>query len=196
MCCVDRLSRQHNSDRTLESSVRVFTQPLVRTSRQFCGRLNAARSPPPKTNMANGRSTPPNCRVYPPVADAPRRTSAEQRHATPGQADAVALLEAQIASLKDVAALMREQLEDVRKDRDAWRSQAEGNQRLLSCSTSGQGVALFPQSRLIVGRSGSVRPLPKTEDRAAPQLQRHRRPNAAKAWGTPLGCVRYFMAGP
>ena len=39
-------------------------------------------------------------RVYPPVADAPRRTSAEQRHAMPGQADATALLEAQIASLK------------------------------------------------------------------------------------------------
>ena len=135
-------------------------------------------------------------RVYPPVADAPRRTSAMQRHATLGAAEAASMLEAQIVSLKDVAALMREQLDDVRKDRDAWRSQAEGNQRLLSCSTSGQGVALFPQSRLIVGRSGSVRPLPKTEDRAAPKLQRHRRPNAAKAWGTPLGCVRYFMDGP
>jgi hypothetical protein len=46
-------------------------------------------------------------RVYPPVADAPRRTSAEQRHATLGQADTVALLKAQIASLKDVAALMK-----------------------------------------------------------------------------------------
>ncbi|MGC2319135.1 MAG: hypothetical protein WA615_21995, partial [Bradyrhizobium sp.] len=53
---------------------------------------------------------------------------------TPGQADAVALLEAQIASLKDVAALMREQLEDVRNDRDAWRSQPEGNQRLLTAA--------------------------------------------------------------
>ena len=71
-------------------------------------------------------------RVYPPVADAPRRTSAEQRHATLGQADAV--LEAQIASLKEVAALMRDQLEDVRNDRDAWRSQAEGNQRLLTAA--------------------------------------------------------------
>ena len=73
-------------------------------------------------------------RVYPPVADAPRRTSAEQRHATPGQADATALLEAQIASLKDVAALMREQLQDIRNDRDAWRSQAEANQRLLTAA--------------------------------------------------------------
>ena len=72
-------------------------------------------------------------RVYPAGADAPRRTSAEQRHAiTLGQADAAALLEAQIASLKDVAALMRDQLEDVRNDRDAWRSQAE--QRLLTAA--------------------------------------------------------------
>ena len=78
-------------------------------------------------------------RVYPPVADAPRRTSAEQRHATLGAADAAAL-EAQIASLKYVAALMREQLEDVRKDRDAWRSQAEGNQRLLTAARPRGGV--------------------------------------------------------
>jgi excisionase family DNA binding protein len=79
-------------------------------------------------------------RVYPPVADAPRRTSAEQRHATLGQADAAALREAQIASLKDVAALMREQLEDVRNDRDAWRSQAECNQRLLTAAQPRGGV--------------------------------------------------------
>jgi hypothetical protein len=85
--------------------------------------------------MANGRSTPPNCIGFTRLLQMPpRRTSAEQRHATPGQADAVALLEAQIASLKDVAALMREQLEDVRNDRDAWRSQAEGNQRLLTAA--------------------------------------------------------------
>jgi hypothetical protein len=70
-------------------------------------------------------------RVYPPVTDAPRRTSAEQRYAT---VDATALLEAQIASLKNLAALMREQLEDVRIDRDAWRSQVEGNQHLLTAA--------------------------------------------------------------
>jgi excisionase family DNA binding protein len=79
-------------------------------------------------------------RVYPPVADAPRRISAEQRHATLGAAEAASLLEAQIASLKDVAALMREQLDDVRKDRDAWRSQAEGNQRLLTAAKPRGGV--------------------------------------------------------
>jgi hypothetical protein len=36
-------------------------------------------------------------------------------------------LEAQIGALKEVGSLLREQLEDVRKDRDAWRAQAETN---------------------------------------------------------------------
>lgn len=39
--------------------------------------------------------------------------------------------EAQIAALKDVSNLLRDQIEDLRKDRDAWRGQAESNQRLL-----------------------------------------------------------------
>jgi hypothetical protein len=33
--------------------------------------------------------------------------------------------------LKEVSGLLREQLEDTRQDRDAWRTQAESNQRLL-----------------------------------------------------------------
>lgn len=44
---------------------------------------------------------------------------------------AMAALEAQISALKEVSSLLKEQLEDVRKDRDAWRTQAESNQRLL-----------------------------------------------------------------
>jgi hypothetical protein len=44
---------------------------------------------------------------------------------------AMAALEAQIGALKEVSNLLKEQLEDVRKDRDAWRTQAESNQRLL-----------------------------------------------------------------
>jgi hypothetical protein len=39
-------------------------------------------------------------------------------------------LEAQISALKEVGGLLKEQLEDTRKDRDAWRTQ-ESNQRLL-----------------------------------------------------------------
>ncbi len=71
-------------------------------------------------------------RVYPPVADAPARNSAEQRSATLAAPDATALLEGQIAAMRDTAALLRDQLADVKQDRDAWRSQAEANQRLLA----------------------------------------------------------------
>jgi predicted DNA-binding transcriptional regulator AlpA len=45
---------------------------------------------------------------------------------------AMAALEAQISALKEVSSLLKEQVEDVRKDRDAWRTQAESNQRLLT----------------------------------------------------------------
>jgi predicted DNA-binding protein (UPF0251 family) len=40
-------------------------------------------------------------------------------------------LEAQIGAWKEVSGLLKEQLEDTRKDRDAWRTQAESSQRLL-----------------------------------------------------------------
>jgi len=85
-------------------------------------------------------------RVYPVVADAPGRTSAAQRYATPAAPDApdapdaTALLEAQIASMKDMAVLLRDQLADVKQDRDAWRSQAEANQRLLASARPRGGV--------------------------------------------------------
>jgi hypothetical protein len=44
---------------------------------------------------------------------------------------AMAALEAQIGALKEVSSLLKDQLEDIRKDRDAWRTQAESTQRLL-----------------------------------------------------------------
>ena len=44
---------------------------------------------------------------------------------------AMAALEAQIGALKEVSSLLKDQLEDIRKDRDAWRTQAEFTQRLL-----------------------------------------------------------------
>jgi hypothetical protein len=49
-------------------------------------------------------------------------------------------LEARIAALKDMAELMREQAEDVRKDRDAWRGQAEANQRLVADARTRRGL--------------------------------------------------------
>ena len=46
--------------------------------------------------------------------------------------DETLALEAEIAGLKNVAELLREQLDETRRDRDAWRHQAEASQRLLS----------------------------------------------------------------
>jgi predicted site-specific integrase-resolvase len=48
--------------------------------------------------------------------------------------------EAQIAALKDISGLLRDQLEDLRKDRDAWRGQAESNQRLLIDARKRRGL--------------------------------------------------------
>ena len=45
-------------------------------------------------------------------------------------------LEAQIAEVREVAELLRRQLEDVRADRDAWRDQAQAGQRLQSFDKS------------------------------------------------------------
>jgi hypothetical protein len=68
-------------------------------------------------------------------------------HATGVAQTEMAIVEAWIAALKDMAELMREQLDDVRQDRDAWRGQAEANQRLqrvleplVACSGGAQSV--------------------------------------------------------
>jgi excisionase family DNA binding protein len=45
--------------------------------------------------------------------------------------DATAVLEAQIAGLRETADLLRRQLDDVREDRDHWRTAAQATQRLL-----------------------------------------------------------------
>jgi hypothetical protein len=66
-------------------------------------------------------------RVFP----ATNKHAAMKQDGTAAERAAAAVLEAQISALKDVSALLREQLEDVREDRDAWRAQAEANQRLL-----------------------------------------------------------------
>jgi hypothetical protein len=68
-------------------------------------------------------------------------------HATGLTQTETAILDARISALKDMAELMREQLDDVRQDRDAWRGQAEANQRLqrvleplVACSGGAQSV--------------------------------------------------------
>ena len=66
-------------------------------------------------------------RVFPAV---PKNVDMKQP-ATAMEPGALPALEAQISALKEVSSLLKEQLEDTRKDQDAWRTQAESNQRLL-----------------------------------------------------------------
>lgn len=66
-------------------------------------------------------------RVFPPV----QKNDPTKQVATGIEQVGTAAQEAQIAALKDISGLLRDQLEDLRKDRDAWRGQAESNQRLL-----------------------------------------------------------------
>ena len=67
-------------------------------------------------------------RVFPAI---PKNT--EMKHPAPAtETGAVAALEGQVSVLKEMSSLLKDQLEDVRKDRDAWRIQAESNQRLLA----------------------------------------------------------------
>jgi hypothetical protein len=66
-------------------------------------------------------------RVFP----APNKEAAMKQNSTAVERATSSALEAQIGAMREVGSLLREQLEDVRKDRDAWRAQAEANQRLL-----------------------------------------------------------------
>jgi hypothetical protein len=66
-------------------------------------------------------------RVFPPT----QQNDPTKQVATGIEPAGTAVQEAQIAALKDISGLLRDQLEDLRKDRDAWRGQAESNQRLL-----------------------------------------------------------------
>ena len=68
-------------------------------------------------------------RVYPPV----EQRTLGNRNATHYRAQiAEAAQAAQIAALRETADLMRAQLEDVRRDRDRWRDQAQAVTRQLA----------------------------------------------------------------
>jgi hypothetical protein len=87
------------------------------------GRVSATRTP-----MGTYQVDPAELfRVFPAM---PKNVEMKQP-APATETGAVAALEGQISALKEVSGLLKEQLEDVRKDRDAWRIQAESYQRLL-----------------------------------------------------------------
>lgn len=47
------------------------------------------------------------------------------------------LLEEQISALKEISSLLRDHLEETRKDRDAWRTEAENRRRLFGRRVKG-----------------------------------------------------------
>jgi hypothetical protein len=75
-------------------------------------------------------------RVFPAVP----KNDPTQQVATVIEHVGTAAQEAQIAAMKDISGLLREQIEDLRKDRDAWRGQAESNQRLLIDARKRRGI--------------------------------------------------------
>lgn len=67
-------------------------------------------------------------RVYPPAERSGAGSDATPRYAPPP----AAAVEAQISALRDTADLLRAQLDDIRKDRDHWRDQAQAITRQLA----------------------------------------------------------------
>jgi excisionase family DNA binding protein len=87
------------------------------------GRLSAT-----KTDIGTYQIDPAELgRVYPFPAptEAAGETGAAAPNGTGETPGATAALEAQIAGLREIGELLRRQLDDVREDRDRWRSQAE-----------------------------------------------------------------------
>lgn len=64
-------------------------------------------------------------------------SDATQQYAPPS----AAVIEGQIAALRDTAELLRAQLDDVRKDRDSWRDQAQAITRQLADARTPQPAA-------------------------------------------------------
>lgn len=76
-------------------------------------------------------------RVYPARnASAPERTGSMGQDAPPPAPDATAVLDAEITALREMLRRADREADDLRSDRDAWRSQAENAQRLLTDHSS------------------------------------------------------------
>ena len=90
-------------------------------------------------------------RVYPP---AEVRTQGERSNLHYRAQIAEAEQSAQIASLRDMAELLRAQLDDVRRDRDHWRDQAQAVTRQLADQTAKPAPAEAPRRRWWQRRAG------------------------------------------
>jgi excisionase family DNA binding protein len=88
-------------------------------------------------------------RVYPP---AEQRTGGERNASHYRAQIAEAAQAAQIAALRETADLMRAQVEDLRKDRDHWRDQAQAvTRQLADARVSQPAEAPRPWWRRLVG---------------------------------------------
>jgi hypothetical protein len=95
--------------------------------------INAHRISAAKTDTGDWQIDPSELhRIFPPAQNRSERAGngAAERGATAVERHETAL-EGQIAGLREVAELLRRQLDDVRADRDAWREQAQAGHRLL-----------------------------------------------------------------
>lgn len=76
-------------------------------------------------------------RVYPPrTTTAPERNGAMGQDTTPTISGATAMLDNEIASLREMLRRADKETEDLREDRDRWRNQAENAQRLITDQTT------------------------------------------------------------
>jgi excisionase family DNA binding protein len=86
-------------------------------------------------------------RVYPPAERSEASNGATQRYAPP----AAQAIDVQIAALRDTAELLRAQLDDVRRDRDHWRDQAQAITRQLADARKVQPTEVRPWWRRLAG---------------------------------------------
>lgn len=70
-------------------------------------------------------------RVYSPAAEKRSGTNAERQDAPAAEAAAMAALEAQIEGLREILKRADATADELRQERDKWRSMAETQQRLL-----------------------------------------------------------------
>jgi len=85
------------------------------------GRLSATRTKTGDWSIARSELH----RVFPPVVNEQAVQQDDLKLRT-------AALEAEITILRELGSLLRSQLEDAQRDRDAWRDHAQATQRLLS----------------------------------------------------------------
>jgi hypothetical protein len=78
---------------------------------------------------------------------APGETAADRSDETirnPTETPSSAVLEAELVGARALVRLLETQVEDLRRDRDGWRSQAEASQRLLVYDRDSRALVVSP----------------------------------------------------